>query len=174
MGRKIAWVLSLALLLFTGVVGIYNGITQWSDGESTLQRSVTAGAFLYGVLGLITTRNAQVPGGALLPDDAASGRGRDPERNLPHVAFCHGQGAHRPVPDLRRRYLSIAQNCYALHRLPTGGPVRPRDLQTRAPRHAIRLERRGRRRVRPGLTRNIYRDEAALHISRFAGRTAIE
>ncbi len=33
MGRKIAWVLSLAL-----------------------------GAFLYGVLGLITTRNAQVPG----------------------------------------------------------------------------------------------------------------
>jgi len=62
MGRKIAWVLSLALLLFTGVVGIYNGITERSTGATTLQKSVTAGVFLYGVLGLITTRNAQVPG----------------------------------------------------------------------------------------------------------------
>jgi hypothetical protein len=54
MGRKIAWILSLALLLFTGVVGIYNGITEWGDGLTTLQQSVTVGVFIYGVFGLVT------------------------------------------------------------------------------------------------------------------------
>jgi uncharacterized membrane protein len=54
MGRKIAWTLSIALLLFTGVVGIYNGITEWGDGVTPLQQSVTLGVFLYGILGLIT------------------------------------------------------------------------------------------------------------------------
>jgi hypothetical protein len=53
MGRKIAWTLSIALLLFTGVVGIYNGITEWGDGLTTLQQSVTVGVFIYGVFGLI-------------------------------------------------------------------------------------------------------------------------
>jgi hypothetical protein len=52
-GRKIAWILSIALLLFTGVVGIFNGITEWGDGLTTLQQSVTVGVFLYGVFGLI-------------------------------------------------------------------------------------------------------------------------
>ena len=52
MGRKIAFGLSLALLLFTGVVGIYNGINERSTGATSLQKSVTAGVFLYGVLGL--------------------------------------------------------------------------------------------------------------------------
>lgn len=54
MGRKIAFGLSLALLLFTGVVGIYNGITERSTGATSLQKSVTAGVFLCGLLGLVS------------------------------------------------------------------------------------------------------------------------
>lgn len=52
MDRTITFGLSLALLLFTGVVGIYNGITERSTGATSLQKSVTAGVFLYGLLGL--------------------------------------------------------------------------------------------------------------------------
>ncbi|MFL5480804.1 MAG: hypothetical protein ACJ8AK_01305 [Gemmatimonadaceae bacterium] len=52
MGRKVAWVLSLGLLLFTGAVGIYNGLTEWGEGRGSLQRSVTIGVFLYGIFGL--------------------------------------------------------------------------------------------------------------------------
>ena len=54
MGQKLGFGLSLALLLFTGVVGIYNGISEQSIGATNLQKSVTAGVFLYGVLGLIS------------------------------------------------------------------------------------------------------------------------
>jgi uncharacterized membrane protein (DUF2068 family) len=54
MGRKVAWILSLALLLFTGVVGIHNGITEWGDGLTALQQSVTVGVFVYGVFGLVS------------------------------------------------------------------------------------------------------------------------
>ncbi len=49
---RIAWILSLILLLITGVMGIYNGITERSTGSTMLEKSVTAGVFLYGVLGL--------------------------------------------------------------------------------------------------------------------------
>lgn len=52
--RKIGLVLSLVLLLFTGVVGIHNGITERSTGATGLQKSVTAGVFLYGLLGLVS------------------------------------------------------------------------------------------------------------------------
>jgi hypothetical protein len=45
-------VLSLLLLLFTGVVGIYNGFTEWGEGRTPMQQSVTAGVLLYGILGL--------------------------------------------------------------------------------------------------------------------------
>ena len=54
MGRKVAWILSLGLLFFTGVVGIYNGVTEWGEGRGPLQHSVTIGVLLYGVLGLIS------------------------------------------------------------------------------------------------------------------------
>jgi hypothetical protein len=53
-GRKIAWILSLVLLLFTGVVGVYNGLTEWGEGRTPAQHSVTLGVLLYGVFGLIT------------------------------------------------------------------------------------------------------------------------
>jgi hypothetical protein len=52
MKLKIAWLLSLLLLLVTGVMGIYNGIVERSSGWTILQKSVTAGVFLYGILGL--------------------------------------------------------------------------------------------------------------------------
>jgi hypothetical protein len=54
MGRKIAWVLSLAVLTFTGVVGVRNGVTEWNSGTTTAQKLVTVGVFLYGVFGLAT------------------------------------------------------------------------------------------------------------------------
>jgi hypothetical protein len=54
MGRKIAWVLSLAVLVVTGGLGIFNGLNEWGEGETTAQRLVPIGVFLYGVFGLIT------------------------------------------------------------------------------------------------------------------------
>ena len=51
---KIARVLSLALLLFTGCVGVYNGLTEWDEGGTLPQHAVTAGVFLYGIFGLAT------------------------------------------------------------------------------------------------------------------------
>lgn len=54
MGRGVAWILSLALLLFTGVVGLYNGVTEWGDGRGPLQHLVTIGVFLYGVFGIVS------------------------------------------------------------------------------------------------------------------------
>ena len=54
MGRKVALVLSLLVLLVTGVLGVYNGSTEWVEGETPFQHSVTVGVFLYGVVGLIT------------------------------------------------------------------------------------------------------------------------
>lgn len=54
MGRRVAFVLSLVVLLVTGVLGVYNGSTQWDEGESPFQHSITLGVFLYGVFGLFT------------------------------------------------------------------------------------------------------------------------
>ena len=54
MGRKIAWVLSLALLIVLGVLGIRNGVAEWNSGTTPAQKSVTVGVLLYGVLGLVT------------------------------------------------------------------------------------------------------------------------
>jgi len=53
-GGRIAWVLSLALLVFTGVLGIHNGVTEWNPVHTLPQKSVSAGTFIYGVFGLIT------------------------------------------------------------------------------------------------------------------------
>jgi hypothetical protein len=54
-GRTAAWIIALLLLLFTGAAGVYNGITEWGDGRTPMQHSVTLGVFLYGVFGLITS-----------------------------------------------------------------------------------------------------------------------
>ena len=55
MRRKIAWYVSLVVLAITGVLGVYNGITEWGDGDTAFQQSVTVGVLIYGIFGLITT-----------------------------------------------------------------------------------------------------------------------
>jgi hypothetical protein len=50
--RKFTWVVAIALLLLTGFVGIKNGIAEWNQPTSLLQRTVTIGVALYGILGL--------------------------------------------------------------------------------------------------------------------------
>lgn len=52
-GRRIVWLLLLALLGLTGAIGLYNGVGEWGDAHDALQRSVTAAVFVYGVAGLV-------------------------------------------------------------------------------------------------------------------------
>ena len=52
MVRKIAWIVSILLLLNTGGIGLYSGITEISDASTPLQKSVTLGVLVYGILGL--------------------------------------------------------------------------------------------------------------------------
>jgi hypothetical protein len=54
MARSIAWILSLGLLLLTGCLGVYNGLTEWGGAITPGQESVTAGVLLYGLLGFVT------------------------------------------------------------------------------------------------------------------------
>ncbi len=53
-GYKLAWVVSLILLIFTGVVGVRNGLSEWGEGRTAFQHSVTLSVLVYGVFGLIT------------------------------------------------------------------------------------------------------------------------
>jgi uncharacterized membrane protein YccC len=50
--RKAAWIVALLLLLNTGVLGLYDGLGELSDARTPLQRSVTGGVLIYGILGL--------------------------------------------------------------------------------------------------------------------------
>jgi voltage-gated potassium channel Kch len=52
MWRTAGRIAALALLLFTGVVGIDNGIDERTGITNGLQAVVTTGVFVYGVLGL--------------------------------------------------------------------------------------------------------------------------
>ena len=52
MGRKAAWIVAILLLVNTGAVGFYNGVTEFAGAHTPLQKSVTAGVFLYGIFGL--------------------------------------------------------------------------------------------------------------------------
>ena len=52
MGRKAAWILSILLLVNTGGLGLYNGVTELSGARTPLQQSVTLGVLVYGVLGI--------------------------------------------------------------------------------------------------------------------------
>jgi hypothetical protein len=54
MNRKatIAWTLALFVLFVTGVLGLFNGLRELSDPLTPLQRSVSVGVLVYGVLGL--------------------------------------------------------------------------------------------------------------------------
>ena len=52
MARKAAWIVAILLLLNTGVLGLYSGLSELSEARTPLQRSVTMGVLIYGVLGL--------------------------------------------------------------------------------------------------------------------------
>lgn len=54
MGRTIAWVISIGLLIITGAAGVREGLTEWNEGRTALQHSVTAAVLLYGILGFVT------------------------------------------------------------------------------------------------------------------------
>jgi hypothetical protein len=51
--RKVAWIVAVALVLFTGVVGLINAPMEFGGAQNKLQLSVTTGVFIYGVLGVI-------------------------------------------------------------------------------------------------------------------------
>ena len=55
MARKVAWIVSILLLLNTGVLGLYNGVSELSLEKTPFQQSVTGGVLVYGVLGLLGT-----------------------------------------------------------------------------------------------------------------------
>lgn len=50
--RKAAWILSIMLLLGTGLIGLMNAAREWDDPSGALQRTVTLGVLLYGLLGV--------------------------------------------------------------------------------------------------------------------------
>jgi hypothetical protein len=50
--RWLKWV-AVAVLLATGVLGIKDGAGDWGNPQTALQRTVTVGVLLYGVLGLV-------------------------------------------------------------------------------------------------------------------------
>ena len=52
MMRTIAWLLAILALLATGVLGVYNGLTEWGGAGTGWQRAVTGGVIVYGILGL--------------------------------------------------------------------------------------------------------------------------
>ena len=52
MARKAAWIVAILLLLNTGGLGLYNGLSELADARTPLQRSVTMGVLIYGLLGL--------------------------------------------------------------------------------------------------------------------------
>jgi hypothetical protein len=51
-GRKIGWILSIATLLLTGLLGTVNGVNGLSDTLTPLQRSVSTAVLIYGIIGL--------------------------------------------------------------------------------------------------------------------------
>lgn len=53
MGRTAAWVISIGLLIITGAAGTHEGLTEWNEGHTALQHSVTAAVLIYGILGFL-------------------------------------------------------------------------------------------------------------------------
>ena len=50
--KWLKWV-AVALLLATGVLGIKDGVSDWNNPVTALQRTVTLGVLVYGVLGIV-------------------------------------------------------------------------------------------------------------------------
>lgn len=50
---RAGWALALLVLVAAGAGGLHGGFNDWPGAETTLQKSVTGGNFVYGVLALI-------------------------------------------------------------------------------------------------------------------------
>jgi hypothetical protein len=53
MGRRIARIVAILLLVASGVLGLHNGVAERSEAQTPLQVSVNTCVLLYGVLGLV-------------------------------------------------------------------------------------------------------------------------
>lgn len=51
--RTANWALAVLVLLGTGAVGLYDGVTEIGTAETVLQNSVTGAVLIYGIFGLI-------------------------------------------------------------------------------------------------------------------------
>jgi hypothetical protein len=51
-GARVAWALSLVILFATGALGLYNGVREVAYTLTPVQRSVSIGVLVYGVLGV--------------------------------------------------------------------------------------------------------------------------
>ena len=71
MGRKATWIVAILLLLNTGALGLYNGVSELSDALTPLQKSVTVGVLIYGLLGLAGTATLIVKHRYAVPISAA-------------------------------------------------------------------------------------------------------
>lgn len=50
--RAVGRIVAALVLLATGVLGLYNGVSELADAENTAQRLVTLGVLLYGLFGV--------------------------------------------------------------------------------------------------------------------------
>ena len=55
MWRRVARVVALVLMFASGVIGLRNGLTEWSGVTNGAQAIVTGGVLAYGVFGLAAT-----------------------------------------------------------------------------------------------------------------------
>jgi hypothetical protein len=53
--QRIGWWLTLLTLVLTGVLGVVNGSLDLGEAQTPLQRTVTIGVLVYGVVGLAAT-----------------------------------------------------------------------------------------------------------------------
>src|ERR1044071_2076507 len=51
MGRKIGWYASIAVLLLSSGLGLWNGLSDWEINRTTLQMSVTIGVLAHSLVG---------------------------------------------------------------------------------------------------------------------------
>ena len=52
MARKAGWLLSVLVLIASGGLGLYNGVSELSDPLTPFQRCVSTGVLVYGIFGV--------------------------------------------------------------------------------------------------------------------------
>lgn len=52
MAKKVWWILSVLVLVASGGLGLFNGVSELSDALTPFQRSVSTGVLIYGIFGV--------------------------------------------------------------------------------------------------------------------------